>query len=61
VLAAPIFRENDVLVGSIGVIGTSRDVPSPPGADLLEAVQSAAAELSSRLKSEIYERVLKRK
>jgi IclR family transcriptional regulator, KDG regulon repressor len=59
VLAAPIFRENDVLVGSIGVIGTSRDVASPPGAELLGAVQSVAAELCSRLKSDIYQRVLK--
>jgi IclR family transcriptional regulator, KDG regulon repressor len=59
VLAAPIFRENDVLVGSIGVIGPSRDVPSPPGAALLKAVQSAAAELCSRLNNDIYGRVLK--
>ncbi len=58
VLAAPIFRERDVLVGSIGVIGPSRDVPSPPTADLLGAVQSTAAELSTRLNSDIYERRL---
>jgi IclR family KDG regulon transcriptional repressor len=43
-LAAVIFRERDVLVCSIGVIGPSRDVPSPPMADLLNAIQLTAAE-----------------
>jgi DNA-binding IclR family transcriptional regulator len=57
-LAAPIFRGRDVLVGSIGVIGPSRDVPSPPTADLLGAIQSIAAELSARLNSNMYERLL---
>jgi DNA-binding IclR family transcriptional regulator len=57
-LAAPIFRERDVLVGSIGVVGPSRDVPSPPTADLLNAIQSTAAELSIQLHSDIYQRVL---
>jgi len=57
-LAAPIFRERDVLVGSIGVVGPSRDVPSPPTADLLNAIRSTAAELSMRLHSDIYQRVL---
>jgi DNA-binding IclR family transcriptional regulator len=57
-LAAPIFRERDVLVGSIGVVGPSRDVPSPPTADLLNAIRSTAAELSMQLHSDIYQRVL---
>jgi len=57
VLAAPIFREDNKLVGSIGVIGPSRSVPSPPLAQLLTDVQSAAAELSARLNSKIYERI----
>jgi DNA-binding IclR family transcriptional regulator len=57
-LAAPILRERDVLVGSIGVVGPSRDVPSPPTADLLNAIRSTAAELSMRLHSDIYQRVL---
>jgi IclR family transcriptional regulator, KDG regulon repressor len=57
-LAAPIFRERDVLVGSIGVVGPSRDVPSPPTADLLNAIRSTAAELSVQLHSDIYQRVL---
>jgi len=57
-LAAPIFRDRDVLVGSIGVVGPSRDVPSPPTADLLNAIRSTAAELSIQLHSDIYQRVL---
>ena len=57
-LAAPILRERDVLVGSIGVVGPSRDVPSPPTADLLNAIRSTAAELSMQLHSDIYQRVL---
>jgi DNA-binding IclR family transcriptional regulator len=57
-LAAPIFRERDALVGSIGVVGPSRDVPSPPTADLLNAIRSTAAELSMQLHSDIYQRVL---
>jgi IclR family KDG regulon transcriptional repressor len=56
VLAAPIFRENGVLVGTIGIIGPSSEVPSPPPAALLEHVQAAAAELSERLNSDVYQR-----
>lgn len=56
VLAAPIFRENGVLVGSIGIIGPSSEVPSPPPAEMLYQVQLAAAELSARFNCDIYER-----
>src|SRR4029077_4537599 len=38
-LAAPIVGEREVLVGTIGVVGPSRDVPSPPTADLLNAIR----------------------
>lgn len=55
-LAAPIFRESDVLVGTIGIIGPSSEVPSPPPAAMLEQVRAAAAELSERLNSDMYQR-----
>lgn len=56
VLAAPIFSAGDELVGVIGIIGAARDVPSPPTARLLKAVQGTASEISNRLGSDIYER-----
>ncbi|WP_213763603.1 IclR family transcriptional regulator [Caballeronia sp. dw_19] len=56
VLSAPIFRDNDVMVGAIGIIGPTHDVPSPPPPALLEHVQQAAAELSERLNCDKYRR-----
>ncbi len=56
VLAAPIFSAGDELVGVIGIIGATRNIPSPPKPHLLRAVQDAAAELSSRLNSDMYAR-----
>ncbi|MCY1164958.1 MAG: IclR family transcriptional regulator [Pseudomonadota bacterium] len=57
VLAAPIFSAGNELVGIIGIIGATRNIPSPPPAALLQAVQGAAAELSARLNSDMYARV----
>lgn len=54
VLAAPIFSAGDELVGVIGIIGATRNIPSPPAPHLLRAVQSAAADLSKRLNSDMY-------
>lgn len=59
VLAAPIFSAGDELVGVIGIIGAARDVPSPPTAKLLKAVQGTAADISSRLGSDTYDRLRK--
>jgi IclR family transcriptional regulator, KDG regulon repressor len=56
VLAAPIFRDHDVMVGAIGIIGATNAVPSPPTPALLLEVQSVAAELSARLNCDIYQR-----
>lgn len=57
VLTAPIFSAGNELVGMIGIIGATRNIPSPPPAALLQAVQGAAAELSARLNSDMYARV----
>lgn len=60
VLAAPIFTAGDELVGMIGIIGATRNIPSPPPARLLKAVQGAAADISSRLDSHVYTRLGKK-
>lgn len=60
VLAAPIFRggeKGDELVGSIGVIGSSKDVPSPPPALLIDHVQQAAAAVTARLGGTSYQKL----
>jgi DNA-binding IclR family transcriptional regulator len=54
VLAAPIFAAGDVLVGTIGVVGSVQFVADPPAAAMLGAVQDAAAEVSARLGSNRY-------
>lgn len=49
VLAAPILRDGDELVGTIGIIGSVQDVASPPRREQLALVQGCAASLSTRL------------
>lgn len=55
VLAAPILRDSDVLVGTIGVIGSMQDIPSPPTPQLIEAVTGCGAAISAVLNSQLYE------
>jgi IclR family KDG regulon transcriptional repressor len=54
VLAAPIFSAENELAGTIGIIGATGSVPSPPPEALLRTVQGTAAELSARLNSNMY-------
>ena len=54
VLAAPVLREGEVLVGIIGLIGATSEVPSPPHPNQLALVQGAAAVLSGALGSGRY-------
>ena len=54
VLAAPIFAAEDVLVGSLGLVGSVQFVRDPPDAAMLAALRDAAAEISARLGSERY-------
>ncbi|MNH93481.1 Pca regulon regulatory protein [compost metagenome] len=56
-LCCPIFRENDVIVGTIGIVGPSAAIPSPPPAAMLRELQSAAAEISERLHAGTYQRL----
>lgn len=58
VLAAPIFQgseQGDRLVGVIGIIGSSRDVPATPAPSLLADLHEVAAALSGRLNAVTYE------
>jgi DNA-binding IclR family transcriptional regulator len=49
VLAAPVFAAGDVLVGSLGIVGSVQFVQDPPEAAMLAALQDAAGEISLRL------------
>jgi DNA-binding IclR family transcriptional regulator len=50
-LAAPIFDDRNAVVGSVGIIGSSGVVTSPPPARLLRQVQQAAEQISRELGS----------
>ncbi len=61
VLAAPIFRgtdKGDELLGTIGIIGASRDVPSPPSEVSVAQVQHVAALLTERLNGTSYKHLV---
>jgi IclR family transcriptional regulator, KDG regulon repressor len=49
VLAAPLFAAGDVLVGSLGVVGSIQFVRDPPTAPMLAALREAAAAISAAL------------
>lgn len=57
-VAAPIFRGEATLVGTISVLGTNLDIPSPPPEWLVAKVQTAAAQISRHLNNDTYEAVL---
>ncbi|NKE48107.1 IclR family transcriptional regulator [Roseomonas frigidaquae] len=48
-LAAPIFAAGEVLVGSLGIVGSVQFVQDPPDAAMLAALHEAAGEISLRL------------
>jgi DNA-binding IclR family transcriptional regulator len=54
VLAAPVFAGGDVLVGSLGLVGSVQFVQDPPAPAMLAALHDAAGEISARLGSERY-------
>ena len=53
-LSAPVFRDNDELVGIIGIVGTSAQIGSPPPRPLIFKLQQVAAALSAELNCRIY-------
>lgn len=54
VIAAPVFAGGDVLVGTLGVVGSVQFVRDPPDRAMLAALQDAAAEVSEVLGAERY-------
>ena len=54
VLAAPVFAGGDVLVGTLGIVGSVQFVRDPPENAMLAALRDAAAEVSGALGSERY-------
>lgn len=53
-LSAPVFRDDDELIGIIGIIGTSVEIGAPPARPLIATLQRIAAALSAELKCRIY-------
>jgi IclR family transcriptional regulator, KDG regulon repressor len=56
-LCCPILRDNGHIVGTIGIVGPSADIVSPPTPEMLEPIRAAAAELSARLNCNAYDAV----
>lgn len=56
-LCCPILRDDKVILGTIGIVGPSAEILSPPTAEMLEPIRQAAAELSARLNCSAYEAV----
>jgi DNA-binding IclR family transcriptional regulator len=54
VLAVPLFAAGEVLVGSLGIVGSVQFVQDPPPPEMLAALHGAAAEISARLGSARY-------
>ncbi|MFL9863138.1 IclR family transcriptional regulator [Paraburkholderia fungorum] len=57
-LCCPIFGMNNVVLGTIGIVGSSGEVVSPPDPTMLQHVQTAAAALSARMNGDAYEHTL---
>lgn len=61
-LAVPIFRDDDVLAGAIGIVGSVQEIHNPPQAHQIALLQQYAEELSIQLNSNAYrQRRLKKK
>ena len=55
-VAVPIFRNGDVLAGALSIVGSVQNIPNPPRRKQVEVLHDCAAELSSQLNSDAYER-----
>jgi IclR family acetate operon transcriptional repressor len=53
-LSAPVFRDNDELIGIIGIIGTSAEIGTPPSRPFIAALHGVAGSLSAELNCRIY-------
>lgn len=55
-VAVPIFRDGDVLAGALSIVGSIQNIPNPPRRQQVEVLQSCAAQLSTQLNSDAYDR-----
>lgn len=55
-VAAPIFRDGNVLAGALAIVGSIQNIPNPPLRHQVELLQSCAAQLSMQLNSDAYKR-----
>jgi len=53
-LSAPLFRDDEELVGIIGIVGTSAQIGTPPSRSLIHTLHRVAGALSAELNCRIY-------
>jgi DNA-binding IclR family transcriptional regulator len=56
-LAAPLLDHEDRLVGSIALVGSEQDIPTPVDPEQLRLVQACAAAISAKLHATAYRRL----
>ncbi|HEY3786045.1 MAG TPA: IclR family transcriptional regulator [Steroidobacteraceae bacterium] len=53
-VSAPLFRDEDELVGIIGVVGTTAEIGDPPSRSLIATLHGVAAALCAEMNCRIY-------
>lgn len=56
-VVVPVFRDDDVLAGAIGIVGSVQEIPDPPHPAQIALLQQYAEELSIQLNSNAYHRM----
>lgn len=56
-IAVPIFRDDDVLAGAIGIVGSIQEIPDPPPKAQIDLLRQYADELSVQLKSNAFHQI----
>ena len=55
-VVVPVFRDDDVLAGAIGIVGSIQEIPDPPRLEQIALLQKYAEELSVQLNSSAYQK-----
>ena len=56
-VVVPVFRDDDVLAGAIGIVGSIQEIPDPPRLEQIALLQKYAEELSTQLNSSAYQKI----
>jgi DNA-binding IclR family transcriptional regulator len=56
-LAAPLFNNDDELVGVVAIVGSDQFIPDPPDREQVALVRACAAAISARLNASAYGRL----